>query len=310
VTGIAAVVAYASGRFAEVLRAVDESMALQATVGKQEWARLTTGGSYETTVLRQCRLMALAYLGRCNELRHDFHDWLQDARRRGDLFTAANASRGLNIVWLFEDDPERARRELSVDQWTPPQQSFHIQHWMVLRSALHIELYCGTAARARNELAPELERSKRALLMRVCPLRAEQHWMVGRLALAEAGAVRSGRSAVRRAHRQVRRAARGLRRLNLPQSKTAAALLRAGVAFQRGDLDSALEQLLRAEAIASRASLRLMEAAAQRRRGQLIGGSAGAELIGAVDDWASQQGICAPDKIIRMYAPGFEPDET
>ena len=54
------------------------------------------------------------------------------------------------------------------------------------------------------------------------------------------------------------------------------------------------------------AHLRLMQAAAQRRRGQLVGGSAGEELIVAVDDWAHREGIRRPDKLARMYAPGFD----
>jgi eukaryotic-like serine/threonine-protein kinase len=303
---MAAVVAYTTGRFGEVLEAVDQSMALQASLGKEEWDRLTTGGAYEVTVLRLCRMIALTYLGRFNEARGEFHDWLHDARRRGDRFTAANAARGLNVVWLFDDDPERARHELGADLWTPPRESFHIQQWMVLRSAVQIHLYCGTAARASEELAEELDRSKRALLMRVRPLRAEQDWILGRLRLAEAEAAPVGSKTEARRRRQALAAARRLSRFDLPQSKTAAALLGAGVAFQRGDLDAAVELLLRAESIASRASLRVMEAAAQRRRGQIIRGSAGHELIATVDRWARGQGIRAPEKIARMYAPGFD----
>ncbi len=305
VTGVSAVVAYTAGRFTDVLRAVDHAIELEGSLGVAERERLSTGGVYETGVLRYCRLISLAYLGRCNELRDDFHDWLQDARRRGDRFTAANAARGLNIIWLFDDDPDRARSELVADSWTPPQESFHIQHWTVLRSTVQIHLYCGTAGRAREELAPELDRSKKALLMRVCALRGEQDWMLGRLALAEAEAARAGSRAQRRRRRQALSAAKRLHRLGLPQSRTAASLVRAAVAFQRGDLDTSLEQLLRAEAVASRSGLRLMQAAAQRRRGQLIAGSAGQELIDAVDAWAGDQGIRAPARIVRMYAPGF-----
>ena len=62
----------------------------------------------------------------------------------------------------------------------------------------------------------------------------------------------------------------------------------------------------RAEAIASRTGLRIMEAAAQRRRGQLIGGTTGHELVVGVDEWGRQQGIRRPDNIVRMYAPGFD----
>ncbi len=305
VTTVSAVAAYTMGRFTDVVQLVDRARELEAAVGQQEWARLGTGGVYETTALRQFRMIALVYLGRCNELRADFRDWLHDARRRGDRFTAAMAARALNIVWLFDDDPERASRELAMDEWTPPNDSFHIQHWAALRAAMQIHLYRGTTARAGEELSAELARAQRSLLMRVYPLRAEQYWIVGRVALAEAEVGARARGC----RREALRAAGHLDRLPLPQSRIGAALLRAGVAFQLGDLDQALEQLLRAEVIASRNGLRIMEAAAQYRRGQLIGGSAGQELLLSVYRWSSEQGIRNSHKLVRVFTPGFDPAE-
>jgi hypothetical protein len=181
-----------------------------------------------------------------------------------------------------------------------------MQHWMVMRAAAQTHLYCGTAARARAELADDIERSKRSPLMRLAPLRAEHDWMLGRLALAEAEAERTDAGMRRGRLRLVLAAARRLHRLGLPQSRTTASLLRAGVAFQNGDLHRALQMLVEAETSASKYGLRVMQAAARRRRCQLLGGSAGEEQIVAVDEWAHDQGIRRPDKLVRMYAPGFD----
>ena len=307
VTGAAGIIAYSTGRFVDAIRTFDHALALHAALPREQRARVSTGGAYEASVLRQYRMFSLAQLGRCNELRREIYDLLHDARQRGDTFTAANAARGLNVVWLLDDHPERAREQLAADLWTPPKESFHMQHWLTLRSVVQTHLYCGTAAQARAELATELARSKRSAVLRLVPLRAEHLWLLGRIALAEAEAVGTNARARRARCRQALAEARRLDRLDLPQARTAASLLRAGVAFQRGNHDLSLDLLLRAEVTAHRSELRLMQAAARRRRGELVGGSAGDKLIAGVDDWATAEGIRRPDKFTRMYAPGFSP---
>ncbi len=301
--GARAITAYMTGNFAEVIAVADQALVRFSSVPCDQRARLSTGGAFEIAVLRYYRMTALAHLGRCNQLRRAFHDALHDARRRGDKFAEANTAYQFNLVWLLDDDPDEARAQLAAQEWAPPGQTFHTQHLLMLRAAVQIQLYSGTGATARGELGDQLERSKRSLLLRVPPLRAEYEFLLGRLALAEAEAERG---AARSRHRQAVAAAGRLERLGLPQARVAAALLRAAVAHQRGDHQGAVAELLQAEATAGHHRLSLLETAARRRRGQLVGGTAGIELIEEADRWATEQEIRAPAKIARMLAPGFD----
>ena len=45
--------------------------------------------------------------------------------------------------------------------------------------------------------------------------------------------------------------------------------------------------------------------AARRRQGELIGGTAGAELITQADAWLRSQGVRQPKSFTDMLAPGF-----
>jgi len=294
------------GEFAEAVPLLERAIKAQATLPPEERARVSTRGAYEASVLRYWRMICLAFLGRCNEVRAEFYDCVRDARRRGDRFAEANVVRGLSLVWLMEDDPDRVRRELAVELWTPPSDSLHIQHWMEMRSLALTHLYCGTGAQARAEIESELRRLRGLQRLPIVAIRAEHEWLLGRLALAEAEAARAASGEGRRKLRATLAAARRLVKLDRPHTLVTAALLRGGVEHQRGNLGPALEQLLRAEELASRSGLGIMAAAARYRRGQLLGGTYGRQLIDSVDGWARGEGIRCPDKLMRMYAPGFD----
>ena len=51
----------------------------------------------------------------------------------------------------------------------------------------------------------------------------------------------------------------------------------------------------------------LYAAAARRRRGQLLGGEEGKELVAAADTWMRSEGIVRPDRVAAMIVPGCAP---
>lgn len=300
--GTSGLAAFMAGNFRDTVPLLERGLALRAVIEPTQRSRLATGGAYEANVMRSYRLLALAYLGECARLRREFHEFLRDAHRRGDRFSAATVARGLNFVWLMDDEPERARRALDEEVWTPPTSSYHVQHFLALRAKAHIHLYVGTAREGRVELQPEIEAVQRALLLRLVPIRVEHSWMMGRMALAE---VEEGADR-RRNLRLASAMARKLERVGLGHAAVAAVLLRAGILSMQGQHDRAIGELARAEALATRGGLKLIAATALRRRGQLFGGVEGERLVETADRWMIGETIRSPERITRMYTPGFD----
>ena len=107
--------------------------------------------------------------------------------------------------------------------------------------------------------------------------------------------------------RLIRAATRSARRLRREKAEWAAALadlLDAGASTLRGDTARAIDRLKRSEALFDHADMALHAAAARRRRGELIGGAEGEQLIEAADAWMRQQHIASPERMVAMLAPG------
>jgi len=85
-----------------------------------------------------------------------------------------------------------------------------------------------------------------------------------------------------------------------------AALCRAGLAELAGRREEALSRLADAARGFEAASMPLQAAVARTCRGRLLGGSEGDSLRAAAEAWMTEHGIVNGDKMIRMYAPGFD----
>ncbi len=258
-------------------------------------------GTFELNVMRIFRLIDLRLLGRCRQLRSEYDEYLRDAQRRGDRYMETTLSRALNIVWLIEDDPARARQELANKAWTPPKTGFHIQHWYKLRARGEMALYAGNAARTREQLATSMERLEKSMLLRVKMIRSDYRWLVGRLALFECAA---GQPQAPR-HALVAKQAGRLARDGSGLGTLWCHLLRAGIAHQSGDDAAAAEILARSVDVAHEGGFLLYEAAARQRRGQLLGGSHGSDLIAEGHRIMAREQVKNPARMTAMIAPGF-----
>jgi len=83
-----------------------------------------------------------------------------------------------------------------------------------------------------------------------------------------------------------------------------ALLVQAGAAATRGEAARAQGRLESAEARFMGADMPLHAAVARRRRGELMGGEAGGQLVAAADAWMSGQEIMNPTRMTQMLAPG------
>src|SRR5262249_13704158 len=68
--------------------------------------------TWELDTLQIFRLFVLRNQGACRELARSFGEYVRDAARRGDRYAETTMKRSNNIVWLIEDRPEEAARDL------------------------------------------------------------------------------------------------------------------------------------------------------------------------------------------------------
>jgi eukaryotic-like serine/threonine-protein kinase len=81
-------------------------------------------------------------------------------------------------------------------------------------------------------------------------------------------------------------------------------LILAGVEAIKGRVESAIDYLNLAEIKLTRADMKLYAIAASRRRGELLAGDAGGDLIKKSDDWMLAQQIKNPAQMADMLTPG------
>jgi serine/threonine protein kinase len=284
------IIAYFEGRFRYAVRRVVEA--------EEAWQGTTTATAWERGSLRLFRLWSLVRAGAFLDLCVLYGEYTRDAARRGDRYAETTFRRSCNIVWLAQDKPDEARRDLVLASWSPPAGGFHLQHWFELKAKAEIGLYEGRAAAALADAEPELAALAASLLLRLQSVRAESRWLYGRLALAA-----GGRAAIARAARM----ARLLGQERTPWIQVWAGLLGAGVAVCRGDTRRALRRLDETIPLAEAHDMLGCAVAARRCQGRLLGGEAGARLIHDADAWLQGEGIRDPVRMTEVIAPGFGP---
>src|SRR5262249_15210088 len=124
-----------------------------------------------------------------------------------------------------------------------------------------------------------------------------------RACLAMIALMRSARTRqpyIREARRCIRRIARG----GMEWSDVAAMFLTGGLEALEGETARAIRTLEDAETRLREVDLLPFAAAAQRRRGELIGGGEGGALVAEADAWFASRGAKRPDRVSAMLLPG------
>ncbi|HUQ06375.1 MAG TPA: protein kinase [Kofleriaceae bacterium] len=256
------------------------------------------GKGWELTNARVFLLLTMRFLGECRTLTERFHELLRDAERRGDRYAEATLTRALNLVWLVRDDIAGARRAIERRAWSPPAGTFHLQHWYEVRADMETSLYAGELPGHAESILERIDRSDKALLSRVISIYCENEWMRGRIGLMQ---VARGES---RAMGAVDRSIQLLEARRERYAVVWAQFLRAGRPLARGEREDGIVALLEAERLAKAAHMNLMGASAQLRRGQLVGGAEGDQLIALATAWMTGQGIRNPERMARVWCPG------
>jgi eukaryotic-like serine/threonine-protein kinase len=272
--------------FTEAFETLDRSDDALAQAASAAW---------ELSAGRFFLVCSLLKLGDFPRLRSYADRFVREAEQRGNAYTRTSITRVRNILWLVDDDPAGARKELESDSWTSYTREYHLQHWLELRARIEIAIYEG-APLDPELLAGHEKGIERSFLLRMLEYRCETEWMMGRMALAEAS-----RDPARR--RVARRSAARLASYGTHHTRMLAGMLLATLAVQERKLEAAASGFREVAAMADAAHIVFVAAAARRRLGALVGGDEGRELVAAAERWMREAGIRNPERMTHLASP-------
>jgi hypothetical protein len=262
------------------------------------------GVYYELNSLRTLLYRVLVTTGDFDELRARLGDQLREAEQRNDLYSIINfRSWPMLFLALVRGDERAAKGELELASRHLAKNKFIVQHAYCLIAEANLGLYRGQAEeveRRLDEMWPTVERS---MLLRIVSLRLLLLDIRARAHVALAARRHEGSA---RAMREAEACLRRIEREKTIWMSPQAALTRASMAELQGRRDEALARLVEAERGFEAASMPLQAAVVKKCRGRLLAGSEGEALRATSDEWMKRRGIADADKMIRMYAPGFD----
>jgi hypothetical protein len=272
------------------MRGPDED-AVEALIGAEVELAKTRIAPWEIVGGRTFLLTLLRRLGRYAELRRHFEDYLADARRHNNIYSVATMRGFCNLMHLADDDPARARAELSATTWISLQHGFHVQHWYDFNALMEYHLYTGEAPSAAF-LDEQLTAFRASRLSRLAVFDVETEWLLGRLGLAFPETF---------GNRRVRAAIRRLERTTAAYPRMLAAQLRGGLACTSGDTTAAAAQLRVAAGLGRGLDQRVQPAIAN-----LIVASLDANNDPAkARETLAAEGIRDPARFAALMMPGF-----
>jgi len=261
-----------------------------------------TGVTWELTIANRFMLSALLFRGEIAEVSRRVPFLLSAALEQGNLFAATDLRTRMNFVWLAPDDPTRARAEVieALKSW--PHEGFHLQHYLSMQALGQIEMYTGDTEVAYRHIQGQWKALEQSMLFRIQILRIDAMHLLARAALASAAGSNDKAQRLRIAERLAHKIAKE----HIAWSSAFVTVIRAAVAWQRGEASKATDLLTEALQRFDSADLALYAAATRRRLGETVGGERGRELIDEANAWMRKQKLKNPMAMTRMLAPGFD----
>jgi hypothetical protein len=256
------------------------------------------GVAWEIGTVSHMAMLGLMHIGHYHQLRPRLARALDEADRRGDLYTTTELRTALHPIVCLMDDQVATARDVLARAQTNLSREVTVLHWQHLQSSAWTELYAGSAARAVEVLDQRLPAIRRAFLFQVSLIKA-----TGTLVRTAAwlGALADGAPAPGRLRAAIERACGRLG--SDPMSGAIALLVRAELAVLRGDLDAAAAGYRSAALGFDAADTMTFADAARWRLGELLGGDAGRALVDQARAALVAEGIVRPDRVVAMFVP-------
>ena len=276
----AGVGAFCAGHMRTTAEHCEDSLAALETVPGAEWERTTA---------HYLHCLALVHMGAWNSLEPTVPRAIHAAQQRSDVHAASLLGAQPN-TWrlLVADRVADAHQSLNTALQGWPAGAFYLPHYQVALARAVIYLYEGDGAAAARILDRAEPGARRLSLMRVPLLASELMACRGRAALL-VGDVATAR-----------RLARRLARQDTPGAPAQAALLEARLHLHAGHAHLAQRGLSTAIDGFDEQHAAHLEAACQHRLGQLLGGSAGDDLLAAAGRWMRGQGVANPGRMLAL----------
>lgn len=243
---------------------------------------------------------ALAELGDIRRLREILPEFLEDARRRGDLTVSTVLESGRAVVVALARDDAEAALEATNRLWEMPEQMEEsTPHLQYVLGMAQTNLYSDAPERAWEhvEAAWDAMRSGGFLTFESIAVMLRHVRAGSAIACAARGGVPGW--TVEQLRKDAATQLRALSRSSLPHAKPAAATLRAALAGLAGDSTSERAQLERALSDYEAADMAL-HAASCRLHLARRGGADDAEA----ETWLAGQGVLRPDAMAMSVLPG------
>jgi serine/threonine protein kinase/tetratricopeptide (TPR) repeat protein len=260
-----------------------------------------TGVSWELTTTHRFLLNSLLFLGEIKDVSQRLPVLLSAAKEQGNIFAATDIRTRLNLVWLADDDPNRARQEVieALQAW--PHQGFHLQHYNSLSAMAQVMLYTNDGPVAWKHFNQQWPLMKSSILLRIQVLRLEAKYMLARCALAAAEQGMETEKLLAVAERVAQQIAREKVKWSMPY----VSLIRAGIAGIRNHSETAADFLKAAAENFQAVDMSLYSTTARRHLGALIDGDEGKQLIAEADEWMAAQLIKKPELMAHALVAGF-----
>jgi hypothetical protein len=260
------------------------------------------GTSWEVTFCGFVRDPAVENVGPISEIGREAPRTVRQANERVDQLTDALRSASMSVALLAADKPAEAREFLS-QRLERLEVRMDMQSFALTLRLIDVGLYAcdGQAAWQVLERSwPEYRRSGYD--------RSDTLAMMYRMRRAR-GALRLGASRPQpRLHAIVEDQARRLTALRRPDAETIAETLRAGLAFQRGQLVPARRHLQQAIDGCERLGATIAALCVRLQLGRITPGHAGERSWADAASALREQGVCRPEAWAELYATGFIPD--
>lgn len=264
-----------------------------------------TGVAWELDTSKAFAFWSLFWLGRFGEIQVRFPRLVADADGRGDRLAAANFTTfGGPFAFLSRDDPDAAADALRSVMGDWSRQDFHVQHFTALSAQTYIELYRGRAGDAWQNLVRQWPSLEASLLLEVECVRVFMWHLRACCALAAAQETAAFGGPAAALEREAARALRRLKREKPGWCRPLASTIRAALLARAGRSGAAADLLAGAVSLLEAHDMGMYAAAARLRRGKLIGGAAGRELIEQADEQMREERIVSPERIVGLFVPG------
>jgi len=282
------------------------SAATSAAALERDWYAAGHGPGWETDVAMHFSLASQQMLGDYSEVTRRVARFVHEARRKGNLFQEVTLRVRFAIRHLIADQPQAGRDDVAdaLASWLPGSDSFGNQRAWGLWSLTRIALYAGQLDTLERELDGEWRQMQRSLVGRLPLMRLEWYHAYGTylLGLAIAARKRGRPSEARPLVRRAERIADRLAGFEFPAAPTSEMYLRAAIAWFHGG-DARAEIARRAIDESNKHGVYVFTPFLERRLGEVLGGSEGAELIARGDAAARRAGFVDPERAAEMVVP-------